>query len=138
MNSFITAAEARADFDQLLALQDWQPMNDSVLIKRLEPIVKVRGGIYLTDDANGNGPLLREGVILACGPGRRDEDGARVPLEVRPGMKVLFNARWNDFANQELRGSGSDRSGALERPLPIGYDATIHLVQEADIAGILS
>jgi len=147
-------------------LCNWQPMNDGVLIERLEPMIKVRGGIYLTDDTNGNGPLLRKGKVLACGPGKwvegtwwcfwdlewQTDDGGmkawrarwewldsyREPLDVKPGMTVLFNARWNDFAHGELRGTGSDKSGPLERPLPVGYDEKIHLVQEADIAGIIS
>jgi hypothetical protein len=51
---------------------------------------------------------------------------------------VLFNARWNDLAHGELRGTGADKSGPLERPLSYKFDPTIHLVQENDIAGILS
>lgn len=166
MNQLITAEQARADFAALL--YDCQPMNDSVLIERLEPMIKMRGGIYLTDDTNGNGPILRRGRVLACGPGKWVEgtwwkvkksmalpnsditgfypeyrewewlEGHREPLDVKPGMTVLFNARWNDFEHGELRGTGSDKSGPLERPLPVGYDEKIHLVQEADIVGILS
>jgi len=142
-------------------------MNDGVLIERLEPMLKERGGIVLTDEIVGNGPILRRGKVLACGPGRwvagtwwkkcaaeisamraqvypdlLDDGwtwewlpGYRETLDVNPGDRVLFNARWNDFAHDELRGTGSDKSGPLERPLPIGFDPMIHLVQEADIAG---
>jgi len=134
-------------------LRNWQPMNDGVLIERLEPMIKVRGGIYLTDDTNGNGPLLRRGKVLACGLGKwvkgmwwyfESRNGwewipsHREQMDVKPGMTVLFNARWNDFSHGELRSTGSDKSGPLERPLPVGYDEKIHLVQEADIAGILA
>src|SRR5216683_5466420 len=112
-------------------MDDWQPMNDGVLIKRINK-ENPAWGIMLTDETAGNGPILREGIVLACGPGKRDEDGDRVPLDVKPGDKVLFNVRWNDFANAELRGTGSDLKGPLERPLSYRFDPMIHLVQEAD------
>jgi len=63
--------------------------------------------------------------------------GYREHLEVKPGDLVLFNARWNDLAHAENRGSGADGRGPLERPLSYKFDPRIHLVQEADIAGKL-
>jgi len=101
-----------------------KPLADRVLIKRIEE----PGLIKLTDATNSI-----KGVVLAVGPGKRDEDGDLVPLDVRPGDKVLFNSRWNDFSAGEQVGTGADGSGPLTRPLPLGHDETIHLVQEADI-----
>ena len=101
-----------------------KPLADRVLIKRIEE----PGLIKLTDATNSI-----KGVVLAVGPGKRDEDGDLVPLDVRPGDKVLFNSRWNDFSAGEQVGTGADGAGPLTRPLPLGHDDTIHLVQEADI-----
>jgi co-chaperonin GroES (HSP10) len=121
--------------------QQIQPMNDSVLIQRLEPIEQKRGSaIVFTDMKQSGEMILRKGRVLAVGPGKRDEDGERVPCEVKPGDLVIFNARWNDFAHAELKPVGSDaksRTAPLERPLSYRFDPTIHLVQEADIAGVL-
>lgn len=67
-------------------------------------------------------------------------DGYRETPEVKPGMTVIFNARWNDLAHAELKPQGPDiksRTWPLERPLSYRYDSRIHLVQEADIAGWL-
>ena len=123
------------------AATDWQPLGDAVFIERLEPIEQERGGrIILTDMREDNKMLLRKGKVLAVGPGKRDEDGELIPPEVKPGDMVIFNARWNDLAHAELRPIGSDvknRKAPLERPLSYRFDATIHLIQEADIAGIL-
>jgi len=130
-----------------------QPANDRVLIQRVEE----ESDIVLTDRAKGI-----KGIVLAVGPGKWipgtwwyckhewDGDrfvghywrwdwipGHREPLAVKPGMKVLFNSKWNDFAHAENKGTGADLSGPLERPLPLKADPLIHLVQEADIFAIV-
>lgn len=119
------------------------------------------------DPRSSNEMILRKGRVLSVGPGkwvegmwwkfsalaycdthhctRLDCDcdewewipGHRETLEVKPGMLVLFNARWNDLRDDCLKGTGSDGTGPLERPLSYRYDANIHLVQEADIAAII-
>jgi hypothetical protein len=65
------------------------------------------------------------------------QDGWLEPLDVKPGMKVLFNSRWNDFSAGEQAGTGADGKGALARPLPLHADPMLHLVQEADIIAIV-
>lgn len=96
-----------------------QPMRDQVLIERIEEKT-----LILVTDA----PKSIKGVILSIGPKVTD---------VKPGMKVLFNSKWNDLSAGENKGTGADGSGPLERPLPLGADPLIHLVQEADIFGIV-
>lgn len=64
-------------------------------------------------------------------------EGYREPLDVHVGDKVLFNSRWNDFSAGENKGTGADGKGPLERPLPLNADSLLHLVQEADIIGIV-
>jgi len=108
---------------------NWQPLHDGVLIERLEPIEQARGSlIVITDMATADAKMLiRKGKVLAVGPGKRDEDGERIEPDVQPGDVVLFNARWNDFQDRDFK-----------HKLPTGMDERFHLVQEADIAGILN
>lgn len=108
---------------------NWQPMGDGVLIERLEPIEQARESkIVITDMATADAKMLiRKGIVLAVGPGKRDDDGERIEPDVQVGDVVLFNARWNDFAARDHANK-----------LPTGVDPKIHLVTEADIAGILA
>ena len=64
-----------------------KPLNDRVLIKRMEPEQKVKSGIIIPDTAKEK-PL--EGKVVAVGAGRLDDDGKRVPLEVKAGDRVLI------------------------------------------------
>lgn len=62
------------------------PLNDRVLIKRLEPNEEVRGGIIIPDTAKEK-PM--EGTVVAVGPGKLDEEGKRVAMSVKPNNRVL-------------------------------------------------
>jgi len=64
-----------------------KPLSDRVLIKRLEAKEHVKGGIIIPDTAKEK-PM--EGKVIAVGPGRLDENGKRVPMEVKVGDKVLI------------------------------------------------
>jgi chaperonin GroES len=64
-----------------------KPLHDRVLVKRVEPEEKVKGGIIIPDTAKEK-PL--EGKVVAIGAGRLDEDGKRIPLEVKVGDRVLI------------------------------------------------
>lgn len=64
-----------------------RPMNDRVLVVRVEEERKTAGGIIIPDTAKEK-PM--EGRIVAAGPGKLDEKGNRVPLEVKKGDRVLF------------------------------------------------
>ncbi len=63
-----------------------KPLNDRVLVKRLEPKEMVRGGIIVPDTAKEK-PL--EGEVIAVGPGRYDDGGKLIPMSVKAGQKVL-------------------------------------------------
>jgi len=67
-----------------------RPLQDRVLIRRVEPEVKTSGGIFIPDTAQEK-PM--DGDVVAVGPGARDENGKLHPLEVKPGDRVLF-AKW--------------------------------------------
>ena len=62
------------------------PLNDRVLIKRMDPKETIRGGIIIPDTAKEK-PL--EGEVIAVGPGRVDDSGKKVPMSVKAGQKVL-------------------------------------------------
>jgi chaperonin GroES len=64
-----------------------RPLNDRVLVKRIEPEQKAKGGIIIPDTAKEK-PL--EGTVVAVGAGRMDDNGARIALEVKAGDRVLI------------------------------------------------
>ena len=63
------------------------PLLDRVLVKRVEPPTKSIGGILLPEQAQSK---LNEGLVLSVGPGRRDKDGALLPMGVKVDDKVLL------------------------------------------------
>jgi len=62
------------------------PLHDRVLVKRLEEKESVKGGIIIPDTAKEK---PQEGEVIAVGNGRR-EKGELIPLDVKPGDRVLF------------------------------------------------
>ncbi len=77
------------------------PLQDRVLVKRLEEEEKTKGGIIIPDTAKEK-PI--EGKVIAAGKGRVKEDGKFVPLEVKAGDKVLFNK----YAGTEIKIDGEE------------------------------
>jgi chaperonin GroES len=68
-----------------------RPLQDRVLIRRVEPEAKTAGGIFIPDTVQEK-PI--EGEVVAVGPGARDKDHAFHPMEVKPGDRVLFG-KWS-------------------------------------------
>jgi chaperonin GroES len=64
-----------------------RPLNDRVLLRRLEQEEVVKGGIIIPDTAKEK-PL--EAEVVAVGPGKLDDAGKRVPIEVKKGDRVLI------------------------------------------------
>ena len=62
------------------------PLHDRVIVRRIEEKESVRGGIIIPDSAKEK-PM--EGEIIAVGAGKR-EKGELIPLDVKPGDRVLF------------------------------------------------
>ena len=58
-----------------------------MLVKRIEPPTRSIGGVLLPDSAQTK---LNEGMVISVGPGRRDKDGALLPMGVKPDDKVLL------------------------------------------------
>jgi chaperonin GroES len=69
----------------------FRPLHDRVLVRRIEEDTKTSGGIIIPDTAKEK-PM--QGEVIAIGPGARDEAGKLVPLEVKPGDRVLFG-KWS-------------------------------------------
>jgi chaperonin GroES len=65
-----------------------KPLGNRVVLKRSEPKAS-RGGILLPETAKEK---PKQGVVLAVGPGKRDEDGRLQPMQVQVGDEVLFSA----------------------------------------------
>jgi len=64
-----------------------KPLSDRIIIKPSPSEEKTKGGIILPDTAKEK-PVI--GEVVAVGPGRKSDDGALVPMEVKVGDKVLY------------------------------------------------
>jgi chaperonin GroES len=77
------------------------PLNDRVLVKRLEEIQVTKGGIYIPDTAKEK-PV--EGKVIAAGPGKVSDQGTRLPLNVKEGDRILFGR----YAGSEIKIEGEE------------------------------
>jgi chaperonin GroES len=64
-----------------------RPLHDRILIKRVEEGEVRKGGIIIPDTAKEK---PQEGKVIAVGNGKVNEDGKRIPLDVKAGDKILF------------------------------------------------
>lgn len=78
------------------------PLNDRILVKRLEEEDVTKGGLVIPDTAKEK-PI--RGQIVAVGAGRRLKDGSTRPLDVKEGDRVLFE-KW---AGSEVKLDGEER-----------------------------
>ena len=79
----------------------FKPLQDRVLVRRIEEEEKTKGGIIIPDTAKEK-PM--EGEVIAAGPGARGDDGALHPLDVKVGDRVLFG-KWS---GTEIKVEGED------------------------------
>jgi len=91
------------------------PLHDRVVVRRLESEEKTAGGLIIPDSAKEK---PAEGEVVSVGAGARDESGARIPMDIKAGDKVLFG-KW----------SGTEVKINEEDML---------IMKESDILGILS
>jgi len=91
-----------------------RPLQDRVIVKRLEEEEKTKGGIIIPDTAKEK---PQEGKIVAVGKGKITEDGKVIPLDVKVGDKILFGK----YSGTEIKIEGEE-----------------HLImREEDILGII-
>ncbi|KGO33814.1 MAG: co-chaperone GroES [Desulfoprunum sp.] len=78
-----------------------RPLNDRLLVKRLEEEAKTAGGIIIPDSAKEK---PAEGKVVAVGPGKLDDKGERMTLQVKEGDRVLFSK----YGGTEVKLDGED------------------------------
>jgi len=64
-----------------------RPLQDRIIVKRLEEEEKTKGGIIIPDSAKEK---PQEGKVIAVGKGKMTEDGKLIPLDVKVGDRILF------------------------------------------------
>ena len=93
----------------------FKPLQDRVLVRRIEEEEKTKGGIIIPDTAKEK---PQEGEVIATGPGARDESGKIHPLDVKKGDRILFG-KWS---GTEVKIDGDD----------------LLIMKESDILGVLA
>ena len=78
-----------------------RPLHDRVIVKRLEEERKTASGIVIPDAA---AEKPDQGQVLAVGPGKRDENGKHVALDVKVGDRILFGK----YAGQTVKVEGDE------------------------------
>ena len=95
-------------------MASFRPLHDRVVVKRVKEEEKTKGGIIIPDTAQEK---PQEGEVIAVGPGARDEDGERIPLDVKAGDRILFG-KWS---GTEVKIDGED----------------LLIMKESDIMGVI-
>ena len=77
------------------------PLEDKIIVKQAEAQTQTASGLYIPDNAKEK---PQQGEILAVGPGRRDDKGERIPMDVKVGDKVLYSK----YGGTEVHYEGED------------------------------
>jgi chaperonin GroES len=91
-----------------------RPLQDRLLVKRLEEKEQMQGGIIIPDTAKEK---PQEATVLAVGPGRVTDDGKVQPIEIKVGDTVVFGK----YAGTEVKIDGDD----------------LLIIREDDVLGVL-
>lgn len=78
-----------------------RPLHDRVIVKRVEAERTTASGIVIPDSA---GEKPDQGEVLAVGPGKRDDNGKQITLDVKVGDRVLFGK----YAGQAVKVDGQE------------------------------
>lgn len=78
-----------------------KPLGDRVLVKPLEEKETKKGGIIIPDTAKEK---PQEGKVVALGTGKTDEDGKKIPFEVKKGDRVMYSK----YGGTEIKIDGED------------------------------
>ncbi|MBD5786819.1 co-chaperone GroES [Cellulosimicrobium terreum] len=78
-----------------------KPLEDRIVVKALEAETTTASGLVIPDTAKEK---PQEGEVLAVGPGRIDDNGNRVPLDVTVGDKVIYSK----YGGTEVKYGGED------------------------------
>jgi chaperonin GroES len=78
-----------------------RPLNDRILVRRIEETEERVGGIIIPDTAKEK---PQQGKVIAVGTGKVKEDGGRIPLDVKADDKILFGK----YSGQEIKLDGEE------------------------------
>ncbi len=78
-----------------------RPLNDKILVKRVEAESKTKGGIVLPDSAKEK---PKEGIVIALGEGKQLESGERAEFQVKADDRVIFSS----YAGTEIKVDGDE------------------------------
>ncbi len=78
-----------------------RPLQDRIVVKRVEEETKTKGGIIIPDTAKEK---PAEGKVIAVGSGKIDDQGKRIPIEVKEGDRILFGK----YAGSEVKIEGDE------------------------------
>ena len=78
-----------------------RPLQDRILVKRLEGEEKTKGGIIIPDSAKEK---PAEGLVFAVGKGKASDNGEMVPLEVKKKDRILFSK----YAGTDIQVDGEE------------------------------
>jgi chaperonin GroES len=98
-----------------MAKSKFRPLHDRVVVKRLDPEEKSKGGIIIPDTVREK---PSQGEVTAVGPGGRDEAGKLIPIDLKVGDRVLFG-KWS---GTEVKLDGEE----------------LLIMKESDIMGVLA
>jgi chaperonin GroES len=93
----------------------FRPLHDRIVIRRIDGEEKTKGGIIIPDSAKEK---PQEGVVVAVGPGARDEHGNLVATELEAGDRILFG-KWS---GTEVKIDGEE----------------LLIMKESDVMGVLA
>lgn len=108
-----TASQTKEEKKTGRPLQDFRPLNDRIAIER-DPPERTIGSIVIPDTAQQK---LARGTVVAVGPGARDETGARLPMDVELGDRILFGK----YAGDEVK---------IE-------DREVTIIRQSDVIGLI-
>ena len=77
------------------------PLEDKIIVKQAEAQTQTASGLDIPDNAKEK---PQQGEVLAVGPGRRDDKGERIPMDVKVGDKVLYSK----YGGTEVHYEGED------------------------------
>jgi len=98
-----------------MAKTKFRPLHDRVVVRRIDPENKTKGGIIIPDTAKEK---PSEGEVIAVGLGGRDESGKLIPIDIKAGDRVLFG-KWS---GTEVRLDGEE----------------LLIMKESDIMGVIA
>lgn len=93
------------------------PLFDRVLIRKAEAMLQTKGGIVLPEKAQSK---VLKGVVVAVGPGARNQHGEHIPVSVKVGDKVLLP----EYGGKKVCGSENQKN-------------EMHLYKESELLAIL-